>query len=195
MNIDTKVDLTTLHDQIVADIKAKYPALETVEFYRGEAREDRNTLPTPACLLSLNELEPSEENDPETEQICVYAHFEAELIISFRAQRAKHSIRGLAASFCAWLHKRKWTDPSQPGKKLPTGPCIVVGAYEDDFASMTSGQRDANLPQFEVFRVEWRQLVTLGDTVWTDEGTTPTEVFARMNIGGDPVTDYTEITP
>lgn len=192
MNIDTGIDLDTLHASIVADIRAKFPTLATVEFYR----EERTELTIPACLLTMTELEAADtDEDPGTEQIAVYAHFEAQLIIGFRQVKAKNSIRNLAAAFLAFLRKRKWTDPENPGKKLPTGECLPVGAYEDDFASMMAGQRDTNLDQFEIFRVEWRQLIHLGETVWTDEGVTPSTVYVRGSVGTIPDGDYQEITP
>lgn len=193
MNIDTQIDLSKLHAAIVADIRAQFPTLATVEFYR----EERTRLQTPACLLTLTELEAAEDEDPGTEQIAVYAHFEAQLVISFRESSAKSSIRHLAAAFLAFLRKRKWTNPDNPAKKLPTGECLPVGAYEDDFASMTTGQRDATLDQFEIFRVEWRQLINLGATTWTDEGVTPSIVFMGQapNIGADNLDEYTQVTP
>lgn len=177
MNANTDIDLDTLHAAIVADISAKFPDLQTVEFYRGEGQEDRKALPTPACLLELSEMEASLEDDPESEQLAVIAHFEAALLIRFNAPNAKRSVRRLAAAFAAWIHKRRWNDPANPGKKLPTGPCVVVGAYKDDFSGMTPGQRDAPLDQFEVWKVEWRQIVHLGAGVWNDEGETPARIF------------------
>lgn len=193
MNIDTGIDLAKLHAAIVADIKAKFPTLATVEFYR----EERTQLSTPACLLTLTELESAEDEDPGSEQIAVYAHFEAHLIISFRETSAKMSIRHLAGAFLAFLRKRKWSNPDAPGKKLPTGECLPVGAYEDDFASMMAGQRDANLPQFEIFRVEWRQLIHLGQTAWDDTGVTPSIVFLGQapKVGPNHIGDYVQVAP
>lgn len=190
MNIDTRIDLNILHAQIVADIRAQFPMLATVEFYRPE----RTQLAIPACLLSMTELEAAEDEDPGTEQIAVYAHFDAQLIVSFKQLNAKNSIRNLAGAMLAFLRKRKWSDPANPGKKLPTGECLPVGAYEDDFASMMAGQRDTPLDQFEIFRVEWRQLIHLGETVWTDEGVTPSIVNVRGSVNTVPDGDYQEIT-
>lgn len=199
MNANTQIDLDTLHAAIVADIKAKFPDLRTVEFYRGEGNDhdDRKTLPVPACLLNLTELEASEENDPETGQLAAIAHFEAELVIRFTTPNAKRSIRKLAAAFAAWLHKRRWVDPNNPSKKLPTGPAMVVGAYQDDFSSMMPGMRDKPLDQYEVWKVEWRQEVHLGESVWTDEGVVPTTVFLGMapEIGPSHIDDYVQIVP
>lgn len=195
MNANTEISLDVLHQAITADILAKFPALQTVEFYRGEGQEDRKALQTPACLLDLSEMEASPDDDPGTEQLAVIAHFEAELVIRFNTPNAKRSIRRLAAAVAAWLHNRRWDDPANPGKKLPTGPCVVVGAYKDDFSGLTPGQRDVPLDQFEVWRVEWRQIVHLGESVWNDEGVTPSEVYAREGAGGQDGEEFQQVAP
>lgn len=185
MNPNTEVDLATLHDAIVADIKAAFPGLVTVEFYR----EERDSLPKPACLLELTELEVLPDDDPGTEQLAVMAKFEAELVIGFTTPQAKRSIRLLAAALSAWLRKRRWTNYSGTTPKLPTGECQVIGAYQDDFTVM-GRDNDKGLTQYEVWRIEWQQIVHLGKTVWTDEGVVPSEVFVREHMSGEPVTDY-----
>lgn len=199
MNANTEMDLDTLHSAIVADIKAHFPDLRTVEFYRGEGNDgdDRKTLPVPACLLNLSEFEPSEDDDPMTGQLAVLANFEAELVIRFTTPNAKRSIRKLAASFAAWLRMRRWTDPNDPIKKLPTGPAMVTGAYQDDFSSIMPGQRDKPLDQYEIWKVEWRQLIYLGEFTWSDEGATPQTVYLGITpeIGAAHVDDYVQVMP
>lgn len=190
MDANTNITLEVIYQAIEADIKAKFPALVTVEF----DREDRKTLPKPACLLTLAEFESSPDDDPGTEQLCVLASFEAELIITFQGLNQKKNIRKLAANMAAWLHNRRWNMPGYagapggPGSKLPTGPCMVGGAYPDEF--------QPGLDQFEIWRVEWSQLVHLGDTVWTNDGVTPTQVFMGQSpeIGTGNEDDYTEVT-
>lgn len=177
MNANTDVDLVKLHQAIVADISAGFPSLATVEFYR----EDRKDLPKPACLLEVAEFDNLEDEDPGTEQLAVMMRFEAQLVITFKTPQAKRSVCVLAAALAAWLRKRRWTNPDDPSKKLPTGEARVIGAYRDDFTAMGQ-QRDAALEQFEVWRVEWEQIVHLGNTIWTDEGETPSQVF----VNGEP---------
>jgi hypothetical protein len=195
MNANTDIDLDTLHAAITADIAARFPDLQTVEFYRSDEQEDRKTLPTPACVLDLSEMEASPDDDPETEQLAVVAHFEASLVLRFNTPNAKRSVRRLAAAFAAWIHKRRWNDPANPAKKLPTGPCVVVGAYKDDFSGLTAGQRDMPLDQFEIWKVEWRQIVHLGQGVWNDEGETPTDVFVRDGVNSQSDGDYEQVAP
>lgn len=188
MNANTEIDLAVLHDAIVKDIKAAFPSIKTVEFYR----EDRRTLPMPACLLELTELEATMDEDPGTEQLSVLAKFEAELIIGFRTQNAKQSIRLLAAALSAWLRNRRWTNYAGTTPKLPTGAAQVIGAYHDDF-NVIGRDSDKGLPQFEVWRVEWQQQIHLGQTVWTDDGETPDDPLVRPGVGGDPDADFEQV--
>lgn len=183
-NANTEVSLDDLHAAIVADVHAAFPGLALVEFYREE--DDRNPLRSdqlPACLLQATEFEGDNEHDGGTEQLTVQMRFDARLVIGFKTPQAKLSIRKLAASFAAFLRKRRWVDPNNPAKKLPTGEAVVIGGYPDDFSP--------ELDQFEVWRVEWTQSVDLGLTVWTD-GVVPTGVLASWapNIGPDHVGDY-----
>lgn len=163
-NAITNISLENLHNAIVAEIKRAFPNLATVEFYREE--NDRKQLPLPACLLELSEMDAAGDLDPGTEQLAVTARFEARFVIGFRTPKAKIEIRSLAAGFAAHLRSMlRWPDPLHPGKAVPTGPCEVTGCYPDDF--------DPALDKYEVWRVEWQQVLHLGDTVWTDDGTTP----------------------
>ena len=192
-NANTEIDLTKLHDAIVADIRAAFPMFELVKFYPGETDGgERERLPMPACVLELTEFETQPDDEPGTGQIAVMGSFEAELIIGFRTERAKHAIRHLAAAMGAWLHKRRWTNPDNPDKKLPTGPALVVGAYRDDFSGRTKGERNTDLDQFEVWRVEWRQLFHLG-AGYSEDGVVPVPVFSwSPEVGLGHENDYQE---
>lgn len=178
MNIDTHIDLGDLQATITAAVQAKFPGLATVEFYR----DDRTELAVPACLLDLPEFEGAPAIDPGTGQLAVMARFEAEFIIGFRTPAAKLSACKLAAAFAAFLHAGRW-----PGGL--TGPAEGIHAYKSDFKPQ--------LDQYEVWCVEWHQAVHLGNSVWTDEGITPTTVFLGVSpdIGIGHVADYKQIIP
>lgn len=187
-NANTEIDLSTLHEAIVADIKGAFPQLVTVQFYQDDP-EERKTLPIPACLLTLTEMEADNDIDPGTEQLAVNATFEAQFIISnIRNPEAALKVRTLTAAFMAWLRKRRWTNPSDTTKKLPTGPANVVGGYPDDF--------NPAMDRYEIWRVEWQQVIHLGDSVWNDDGVTPSQVFFSWSpeIGFGHEGDYEEIT-
>jgi len=191
MDANTTIDLAVLHQMIETTIAAQFPSLETVEFYREESeREPLADDQLPACLLELEELETVPSEDPMTEQLPVYARFAARVIIGFRTQNAKLEIRKLAASVAAYLRKHpRWPHPTISGKSLPTGPAEVLTIMPDDFSPA--------LDRYEVWRVEWRQLIHLGSTVWTSEGLTPTTPLYGWNpeIGAGSTDKYDEVLP
>lgn len=174
-NANTVTTLDAVHAGIVSALQAQFPALH-VEAYRL----DRKTLPVPACLIELTELEAGD-MDPGTEQQAVSARFEAKLVIGFRQglNNPKLEIRKLAAAVTAFVRLQRWG--------CPIGPAEVIGAYPDDF--------DPELDQFECWRVEWQQVIHLGETVWTD-GTAPDRVFVGFtpNTGPENQGDYVELT-
>lgn len=173
-NAITNTTLDAVHSGIVEAIKAKFPTLKTVEAYRL----DRKNLPTPACLIELTEMETGVDPDPGTEQLPVLARFEARFVIGFRQPgllNPKLEIRKLAAAFAAFAKFQRWG--------CPIGPAEIVGIYGDDF--------DPELDQFEVWRVEWQQIIHLGETVWTDGGEVPTPYFSfSPEIGIGHENDY-----
>lgn len=178
MNANTEINLPDLHAAITAAISAQFPDLKTVEFYR----EDRDSLPMPACLLDLAEFEDEPKEDPGTGQLAVMARFEAELILPMRTPQAKLSARVLAAAFAHFISKARW-----PGGKV--GKVEGIRAYRDDFKPQ--------LDQYEVWTVEWRQIIHLGASVWADEGSVPTTVFLGQSpeIGFGHEQDYTQVHP
>lgn len=178
-NANTVTTLDAVHEGIVAAIKAQFPDLRTVEAYRL----DRNNLPVPACLIEMTEMDPAE-LDPGTEQQAVNARFEAKLVIGFRQglKNPKLEIRKLAAAIAAFIRLQRWG--------CPIGPAEFIGAYPDDF--------DPELDQFEVWRVEWRQIIHLGDSVWNDwnAGEPPSQLLVGFapDVGTGNEAEYTQIT-
>lgn len=176
MNRDAQVDFDALHAAIENEIKAAFPTLQTVEFYRM----DRGAVTTPAVLMEMTELEAAP-SDPGTEQLAMVAHFEANIILGFNTPAVKIEIRKLAASLANFLRLRRWAG-------VKTGPAEVVGCYRDDF--------HPELDQYEVWRVDWTHIVHIGPTTWTNEGIQPTQVFLGVSpdIGPGHVGDYTDVT-
>jgi len=177
-NTTLTTDLVALHDAIVRDIQAKFPFFQTVEFYRT----DRKTMPTPACILELDELPTDESDDPGNGQISLEARFVAHLVLGFKTDEVRLKIRKLAASVAAFLKNRHFAGVTH-------GACKVDGAYEDDFMP--------ELDQFECWRVEWSCCVYIGDDVWDESGfTAPTQVFTSFDpdIGVANKDKYTNVT-
>lgn len=168
-NANTEITLDQLHDSILNAIRSKFPNLQTVEAYRP----DRKSIPLPACFLELEEFETADDApDPGTEQLAVMARFSARFLISFKSSQPKLTIRKLAAAFAAFARFKRWG--------LPVGPAEVIGAYPDDF--------DIELDQFECWRVEWRQVIHLGEGIWNDQAFTGEPVFSwspHIGIGNE----------
>lgn len=182
MNADTSVDLTDLHDAIVAQIQTRFPAFLLVDTYLDD-REELAADELPACFIELDELDTAEGFDPGTEAWAADSRWSARIIIGFRTPRAKLQCRVYAAEFAAWLRELgRWQ--GQKG-----GPLQILGAYPDDF--------NPALDRYEVWRVEWRQILHLGDrNVWLDgpeDPDTPTTVYLGQvtDVGADHVDDYT----
>lgn len=165
MNANTEIDLDTLLAVIVDQVKAKFPALTTVEFDRDEASAPPQA---PACLLEMTESEKYSERDPGTGQLEITARFEARLLLAFNVPNAKREARKLALAFATWMHQRRWG-----AQGCPSGPAEIVGAYRDDFSPV--------LDKYEAWRVEWTQEFTLGQSVWTADtaGVPPSEILVR----------------
>jgi hypothetical protein len=172
---DTAIDLDALHDAIVASIAAQFPALRTVEDYR----EDRKQLTLPAVLVSLTDLEPDPDEDPGTEQLAAIARFEAQIVIGFRTANAKREIRKLAAALAHHIYGNRWGQPVEAAR--------VTSIVQDDFSP--------ELDRFEVWRVEWQQIVHIGTSIWDNDGVIPTEVLVSFapDIGPDNEPSYTDI--
>lgn len=171
MDVNDAIDLGQLHDNIVAWIAEAFPSVATVAAYPEE--DDRGTLMAPAILIELAELEATPDRDPGTEQLAMTAKFEALVIIGFRTANAKREIRKLAASLAHYILRKRWG--------LPVGPAEVIGCYRDEF--------DPNLDEYEVFRVEWQQIVNIGEGVWKNDGIVPTPVYSWAPKVGEPFRD------
>lgn len=186
------LDLAVFFDAIVADIKARFPSMVNVEFFPDEP-EANTRMPVPAILLDVSEMETDAENDPGTEQSPMKLSFSAFIIISgLQDGNTKLQIRLLAAALASWLKLRLWRDPSNPGDDdnpnyLPSDPAMVLGAYRDDF--------NPALDRYEVWRVDWEQVVYLGESVF-DTTFLPDHVWLGLapEIGLEHKDKYTELT-
>jgi hypothetical protein len=170
---DTEIDLDQLIDAITASIAGAFPTFATVEAYR----EDRKTLPLPACLVQLVDLEPTE--DIGTEQLPVIANFEALVILGFRTDAVKRAAPKLAASLALHIKSKRWG--------LPVEPATVTAIEPDNF--------DPRLDEFEVWRVDWRQIIHIGESIWNDDGTFPSNVLVSFapDVGEESEGEYQAI--
>lgn len=178
MTADLSIDLEQLELAIAADVKAQFPFIKTVEFYR----EDREKLPVPALLLEMTEWEYAEEADPMTGQLGVIATFEADYLVSFRPEnnvKADTIVRKMVGALAAWMYNRRWNDPATPGKKLPTGPVQIIGGWHSEFQGMAAGDKSKTQSQFKIWTFTWQQKITLG--ALEGEDLLPTEILAALS--------------
>lgn len=188
MDVNDGTDLAALHAAIVSVSATAFPGVH-FEFYR----EDRANLPLgdgqgenppkAYVLLELSEMDAGE-NDPGTEQQAMRAKFEAEVVLKALQPDAKVKVRALAGAFAAFLRKQLRFNPAD----VLQGQAMVVGCYKDDFSP--------ELDNYEVWRVEWVQEVWLGEGVWRNDGTRPTQVlFSYVPIISTPYEpDYMDAT-
>lgn len=171
---DTALDLDLFFAGIEASISAAFPGFATVGAYPA----DRINLPTPACIVDLLELEPTE--NPGTEQLAAVARVEASVVIGFRDPDAKRRVAKMAAALAHHVQGQRWG--------LPIEAATVTAIAPSDF--------DPELDQFEVWAVEWQQTVHIGASIWSDGGTPPTQVLASWSpdIGSSHEGDYSEVT-
>lgn len=174
MDRNTEVELAEVYTGIVEAISAQFPGVHV------EAERDRSeAVPAPAILVEMNEMQGAPDHDPGTGQLAVTASFSAQVILNM-SRTAKMEVRTLAAALAAFARLNRW------GRKI--GPAEVLGAFPDDF--------DPELDRFEIWRVDWQQVIHLGKTVWT-EGERPTTVMmGQVPMIGDPFeSDYEQVVP
>lgn len=177
MNADTEIDLDTLHEAVVSSIAAGMPAVASVQAYPSE----RTALALPAVLVDLEDMEGAPESDPGTEQLAVVTRWRARLILGFRSADVYRQVRKGAGQLAHLVHLNRWG--------MPVGPARVTIVGPDPF--------DPDLDQYEVWVVEWEQVVHLGASVWTDEGVVPETVYLGIEAktGPDHIDDYWQIVP
>lgn len=178
-DINTNLDINLLHDQIVEQIQAQFPSFKTVQFYRDDEAE---TIPTPAILLEVSEVEPEPDHDNGTDQLPVLIRFEARIIMGVRTPQVKLAVRLAAMALAGWLHKLSW------GNGVYADPCRVLACSPDEF--------DPRVDKWCVWRVEWHNGAMLGnDNSWENDGTVPAALYSfAPDIGVPYKQDYQAIT-
>ena len=178
MSNTPQVDLSALHTNITAAIRAQFPALKDVGAYPRPGE----MVKTPAVYFELDAIEANEEADAATEQVATTLTFNAYCVVSYKGT-GKLAARLLAASVMAWLKNKRF------GQAI--GPAQPMSADPDTFSGDASGE-------YECIRIMWRhQPAYLGVSVWDATGVVPTEVY----LGIDPLTgpahiaDYIKIVP
>lgn len=185
MATETVVRVGAYQDAVVAQIKAAFPDFVTVEFDREEIdRDELKSEDLPAILLDLSEFENEDVEDRGTGQLAMRARVEARVIVCYRTARAKTAARTAAGTLSAWLRLRRFT-----GENVWTQAAQVIGAYRDDFAS--------DCDRYVVWRVEWTQVLQLGESIWQDGGVKPKKISYSFapDIGKRHEAAYQSLVP
>lgn len=163
---------------VLAAIRARFPIFKTVDAFPEERMPKEVELP--AFFFEINELEAAPTHDAGTGQAPIDVRVECHLIFSFKTPGVKNWLKSLAADVLAFAKLNRWG--------VRCEPCQVIGAFPDSF--------HPDLVQFCVWRVEWHQVLDLGDSVWDalpgDPTSPPDKLFINAmvepfdNAGGVP---------
>lgn len=173
---DTEIDLDVLTSAIVASIAAAFPTLQTVRAYDPDPGE----FPLPALFVAIEDMEGVPDDDRGTGQLPLLVRFEAVLVVGFKAPSALRAAPKLAAAIARHIYQQRWGQPA--------GPAEVTVVEPDEFLPI--------LDRFVTWRIEWQQIVHIGESVWRDDGTLPSQVLASWapDIGPANESKYSEIT-
>ena len=176
------LDIEAFLAAIVADLRAGFPQLQTVEEYSDAYLQAATPLRAPAVLIDLFALEPQPDLDPGTGQRAVTPRLEATVVLGFSEPSVERAVRSLAASIGARIAGSRF------GQHI--GPAVLVDVEPQTFAP--------ELDQYVAWRVEWfHKPAYLGEAVWPGTGASVVEV----RLAADPETgpahelDYEYIEP
>ena len=157
----TFTQIQQYQDAIESKIKARFPVFNTVKPFPQERLHGEITLP--AFLYEINELEAAPSHDGGSGQAPVDVRVECHLLFSFTDRDINRRAPALAADVLAFAHKQRWG--------VPCEPCETIGAAPDSF--------NPELEQYCVWRVDWHQVLDLGDNVWANDPDAhpPTQIF------------------
>lgn len=163
-----EVTLAQYFAAIETNLAAKFPQFKAVVC----CPDTRDKLPAyPALTFETTELERAPDADGGEGKLPMDVRVEAHLIFPFNITNIKRLAPVLAANVAQFVHLNRFG--------LRIEPAAVTGCYEDSF--------DDALDQFVVWRVEWHQVVDLGESVWAADETfvVPTDVRTVETVAGE----------
>ena len=146
-NRPTGIDLDAMHDAICRAIQDRFPVFQEVSDYARIAR----SVKAPSCFVQMTGATPVD--DPGTDQLRLSVSWEALLVFSFKAEKAKRSARVAAVETALFIKGNRWG--------VECSAAQVQDIQLDGFSP--------ELDQYECWRVDWSQEVNVGPNVWTDE--------------------------
>ncbi|MFC3902558.1 hypothetical protein SAMN05421749_103315 [Acinetobacter marinus] len=182
------VDLGELHLAMANALQTAFATeLKLVAFYREE--DERHALKInelPALLMELTELAPDLDGNAGGEQLPVIARFELRVVVDAMHDKdsinnsAKVRVRALAAKIAHFIFKNRHFHG------LKTGHAVLEDIVEDAFYP--------ELDRYEVWRIDISVPVNIGESVWANDGVTPTAAYSwSPQIGTGNESHYQEI--
>lgn len=172
----TALNLSTLHDEMMAQLAVQFPDILVIDPYPERDQEVR----APSMMVQLLDLEGDPDSDPGTEQLPMIATFELRVVMGIRTPDVQRQVRIAAAAIGVFLHLQRW--------QQPVGPARVIAIEPDDL--------EPELEQFAIWRVEFTHEVNLGASVWENGGTVPQQVLGSFvpRIGPPNVEFYRDLS-
>lgn len=157
-------------ETIASSIRTALPVFSLVEEYS----EQKKRFITPAVFLEVSSLD--REDDPGTGEVAMSVRVDCYVVVSFKTHKAKAVVRDLSSDLAVHLHGNRFG--------MPVAPSQLIGCYPDGFGD--------DQEQFETWRVEFDQVVHLGQNVWDEEGILPVEVYLGIapEVGVEHVDKY-----
>lgn len=162
--------ITDLHHAIVGELTSKIEGIETSGFYP----KIREAIKAPAIFVDMTSLEPGQ--DPGTGEVAYIARFEARCMVG-TSDEANLQVRELAAEAGRIIYKNSFGVHVKPADLLTIG--------NDGF--------NPELDAYEVWLVEWEHEIHVGESIWTNEGVCPQEIYVGFApcIGEEYEEEYT----
>ncbi len=166
--------LTDLHNAIETHLRESFESVPSCRKYPRLRRK----ITVPAILLELAEMKP--DTDAGTGQLCLSARFRAYCIYDLVEDEAELQAANLAASVAYEIFT---------GGRfgLTVGPAAIASVEPADFKPDLFG--------YAAWAVEWSHQIRLGQSIWTDAGLTPTDLYIGFapEIGPGHEPDYFKV--
>jgi hypothetical protein len=157
-------------DAVAVKLRERFPLFTTVKCFP----EDRSfeDIALPAMLFEITEFETAPTHDYGSGQAPVDVRVELHMLFDFKTPNIKRRLPAIAASVLAFVNLQRWGFKCEAAEAL--------GASPDSF--------EPGMDQFATWRVEWHQVLKLGDNVWDADPSwsPPTQVFVT---GTQPMLD------
>jgi len=182
--------ITELTEALHKSIKDKFPAdgengFKLVDSYTRL----KGRVHTPAFISEVTGIDPASENRGSigTSQFAADVSFSSYIILSYNhTGNAKLAVREMACRVLLHLQTNSFDLVGVTGAE-------IIQSEPDEFSVEPGGSGGGQQQQYEVWRIDWRVGILLGENMWKEEDRDPiTEVNTGFapDIGSEHLTDY-----